>query len=202
MKQANNQVVFKALIVLHQMIRTGSTDQLLQYLSQGDALRLRNVNGQNWEGYSPPASMGSYAQYLDARVGAFKDLRHDLVQVQAESNRRSDGLGAGCERPPKATCMRSSQSESKTPQASAGGKRLVARGQTGPKGAGCVGQVSGMSKRVPWHSADSQFYDDDLRDENTVLAFRMIIKDLLVLFQAGNEGVCNILGELLVSFGH
>ena len=38
-----------------------------------------------------------------------------------------------------------------------------------------------------------QFYDDDLKDENTILAFRMLIKDLLVLFQAGNEGVCNIL---------
>ena len=42
--------------------------------------------------------------------------------------------------------------------------------------------------------ADAQFYDDNLGDENTVLAFRMLIKDLLVLFQAGNEGVCNILG--------
>lgn len=37
------------------------------------------------------------------------------------------------------------------------------------------------------------FYDDNLSDENTVLAFRMVIKDMLVLFQAGNEGVCNIL---------
>ena len=41
-----------------------------------------------------------------------------------------------------------------------------------------------------------QLYDDDLKEENTVLAFRMLVKDLLVSFQAGNEGVCNILGEL------
>ena len=40
-----------------------------------------------------------------------------------------------------------------------------------------------------------QFYDDDLKDDNTILAFRLVVKDLLVLFQAGNEGVCNILGE-------
>lgn len=40
-----------------------------------------------------------------------------------------------------------------------------------------------------------QFFDDNLQDENTVLAFRMLVKDLLVLFQAGNEGVCNILGQ-------
>ena len=42
--------------------------------------------------------------------------------------------------------------------------------------------------------ADEQFYEDDLHDECTVLAFRMCVKDLLILFQAGNEGVCNILG--------
>lgn len=46
-----------------------------------------------------------------------------------------------------------------------------------------------------------QMYDDNLQDENTVLAFRMLVKDLLVLFQAGNEGVCNILGELVAILG-
>lgn len=39
-----------------------------------------------------------------------------------------------------------------------------------------------------------QFYRDDLADECTVLAFRMLTKDLLVLFQAGNEGIINLLG--------
>jgi phosphatidylinositol-binding clathrin assembly protein len=44
------QVVFKALIVLHTMIRNGATDNVLQYLSSSDVLRLRNVSGGNWEG--------------------------------------------------------------------------------------------------------------------------------------------------------
>jgi hypothetical protein len=48
-------------------------------------------------GYSPPSNMGSYANYLDVRIKAWKDIKHDLVRVQTESNRRSDGLGAGCE---------------------------------------------------------------------------------------------------------
>ena len=48
-------------------------------------------------GYSPPAAMGAYAKYLDARIRAWKDLKQDPVRVQTESNRRSDGLGAGCE---------------------------------------------------------------------------------------------------------
>ena len=41
-----------------------------------------------------------------------------------------------------------------------------------------------------------QFYLDDLGDEPTVTAFRMLVKDLLILFQAGNEGVINVLGAL------
>jgi hypothetical protein len=44
--------------------------------------------------------MGAYAQYLDTRIRVFRDLKHDLVRVQTESNRRSDGLGAGCELAP------------------------------------------------------------------------------------------------------
>lgn len=41
--------------------------------------------------------MAPYAEYIDVRIRTFKDLKHDLVRVQTESNRRSDGLGAGCE---------------------------------------------------------------------------------------------------------
>lgn len=39
-----------------------------------------------------------------------------------------------------------------------------------------------------------QFYEDHLEDECTVTALRMMVKDLLVLTQAVNEGVINVLG--------
>lgn len=42
-----------------------------------------------------------------------------------------------------------------------------------------------------------QFYLDDLEDELTITALRMLVKDLLILFQAGNEGVINVLGSFL-----
>ena len=116
--------MFKALIVLHQMIRSGSTDNVLSYLGKtagtsGDVLRLRNVVAQAWDGvsswfchkrtashwltmllhkgYSPPANLGYYAQYLDARIRGYRELKHDPVRVQAESNRRSsyDGSSGG-----------------------------------------------------------------------------------------------------------
>lgn len=85
------------------MIRTGNTENLLASLSSsgGDPLRLKNIAntspGQSWEGFTPPTNMGMYAMYLDVRIRAFKDLKHDFVRTQAESNRRSDGLGANCE---------------------------------------------------------------------------------------------------------
>lgn len=51
------QVVFKALIVLHTMIRNGATDNVLAYLSSSDVLRLKNISaGVQWEGKLPFSS--------------------------------------------------------------------------------------------------------------------------------------------------
>jgi hypothetical protein len=44
------QIVFKALIVLHTMIRNGATDNVLSYLSSSEVLRLRDISSGNWEG--------------------------------------------------------------------------------------------------------------------------------------------------------
>ena len=42
---------------------------------------------------------------------------------------------------------------------------------------------------------NTQFYLDDLDDQLTTAALRMVVKDLLILFQAVNEGVINVLGK-------
>jgi len=39
-----------------------------------------------------------------------------------------------------------------------------------------------------------QFYLDGVDDELRLTALRMLVKDLLILFQAGNEAVINLLG--------
>src|SRR6202011_6363486 len=38
-------------------------------------------------GYNAPLNLQNYARYLDSRMGAYRDLKHDAVRVQAESNR-------------------------------------------------------------------------------------------------------------------
>jgi hypothetical protein len=42
-----------------------------------------------------------------------------------------------------------------------------------------------------------QFYLDDIDDDVSMTALRLLVKDLLVLFTAVNEGVINVLGESL-----
>lgn len=38
-------------------------------------------------GYDTPQNLAHYAFYLDSRVRAYRDLKHDAVRVQSESNR-------------------------------------------------------------------------------------------------------------------
>ena len=38
-------------------------------------------------GYATPQNLQAYALYLDSRIRAYKDLKHDAIRVQAESNR-------------------------------------------------------------------------------------------------------------------
>ena len=53
-----------------------------------------------------------------------------------------------------------------------------------------------MGDSYSWSShGHNQFYMDDLEDELTTAALRMLVKDLLILFQAVNEGVINVLGK-------
>ena len=38
-------------------------------------------------GYVAPQNLQNYALYLDSRIRAYKDLKHDAIKVQAENNR-------------------------------------------------------------------------------------------------------------------
>lgn len=72
------------------MIRQGSTDNVLGFLSGPsgqDVLRIKDsVGGGSWEGYSATKTLQTYAIYLEARIVAYKNLRHDPIRVQSENN--------------------------------------------------------------------------------------------------------------------
>ncbi|KAI0316015.1 ANTH domain-containing protein [Amylostereum chailletii] len=185
-REPNVIVVFKALIVLHTMIRNGSTDNILQYLSSSDVLRLKNVSTGQWEGYHPPANLQSYAIYLDARIRGYRELKHDAVRVQSESNRDAR-LSMSLEEEARRNRSHgpgSTPSRSKTMS----GRKL--RVMTVEKG--LLRETKVVQKMID-ALVECRFYLDDLEDELTITALRMLVKDLLVLFQAGNEGVINVL---------
>ncbi|KAF9531706.1 ANTH domain-containing protein [Crepidotus variabilis] len=191
LREPNAVVVFKALIVLHTMIRNGATDNVLSYLSQSNVLRLRNIASASWEGYAAPQNLQNFAIYLEARIVAYQDIKHDAIKVQAESNRD----------------MRNSQSitsieedaykvkkDKKDPGAAPSRSKTIVgrklRVMTVEKG--LLRETKVVHKMID-ALVECRFYLDDLEDELTITALRMLVKDLLILFQAGNEGVINVL---------
>ncbi|KAJ3877063.1 ANTH domain-containing protein [Lentinula edodes] len=204
-REPNSVVVFKALIVLHTMIRNGATDNVLSYLSSSEVLRLQNVSAGNWEGaprdypkvmsfslylsgYAAPQNLQNYAVYLDSRIRAYRDLKHDAIRVQAESNRDMRNSASVEEdnyaRGKKKDISTSGPQRSKTIM----GRKL--RVMTVEKG--LLRETKAVHRMID-SLVECKFYLDDLEDELTTTALRMLVKDLLILFQAGNEGVINVL---------
>ncbi|KAF9054466.1 ANTH domain-containing protein [Panaeolus papilionaceus] len=188
-REPNAIVAFKALIVLHTMIRNGATDNVLSYLSTSDVLKLKNVSTANWEGYAAPQNLLNYALYLDSRIRAYKDLKHDAVKVQADSNRDARNPASIEEEGYRGRKDRNKQNGSApTRSKTIMGRKL--RVMTVEKGLLRETRiVHGMIDAL----VECRFYLDDLEDELTIAALRMLVKDLLILFQAGNEGVINVL---------
>ncbi|KAF5336155.1 hypothetical protein D9611_006350 [Ephemerocybe angulata] len=213
-REPNVLVVFKALIVLHTMIRNGSTDNILGYLSQTDILKLKNVAAANWEGaptpprphftkdqpthsaagYATPENVQNYAVYLESRIRAYRDLKHDAIRVQSDTNRD----------------MRNSVLLDEDASISKGSRRNRHKEEPAPSSVSRSKTIMGRKLRVMTvekgllretkivhHMIDAlvecRFYLDDLEDELNILASQMLVKDLLILFQAGNEGVINVL---------
>ncbi|CAK5275522.1 unnamed protein product, partial [Mycena citricolor] len=175
LREPNAIIVFKALIVLHTMIRSGSTDNVLGYLSGSTVLRLSNVSTGTWEGYTAPENLQHYSAYLDSRIRSYRDLKHDAIRVQSDTNRdaRTNAAVAGT------TLQRSK---------TLAGRKL--RSMTVEKG---LLRETRIVHRMIDALVCCRFYLDDLEDPLTLAALRMLVKDLLILFQAGNEGVINLL---------
>ncbi|KAJ7812037.1 ANTH domain-containing protein [Mycena olivaceomarginata] len=161
----NAIIVFKALIVLHTMIRNGSTDNVLGYLSGSQVLRLSNVSNGNWDG-----ECLSDSPYLDSRIHAYRDLKHDAVRVQSDSNRDARTTAAVNGSATPAPLQRSK---------TLAGRKL--RSMTVEKG--LLRETRAVHRMIDTLVA-CRFYLDDLEDPLTLTSLRML---------AGNEGVINLL---------
>lgn len=91
--------------------------------------------------------MGNYGRYLESRIIAFKSLKHDVVRVQTESNRRSDGQGAACESDsldiPHRWRIELIGSEGTSIAAFVSGEGVIEGGQGSAKGVGYLDTLQG-----------------------------------------------------------
>ncbi|PVG04714.1 ANTH-domain-containing protein [Serendipita vermifera] len=177
-------VIHKALLVIHTMIRTGHTDNVLGFLSSSsnDVLRLRHLSTGRADGISLTENVAGYASYLEARIRAYRDLKHDIIRIQNETNREDRMSGGESSRP--------ANSSNSSRNRSGNGKKL--RQMTVEKG---LLRETKMVQRQIDALLQCKFFLDSLEDELTLTTLRLMVKDLLILFQAGNEGVINVLEQ-------
>ncbi|TFK51899.1 ANTH-domain-containing protein [Heliocybe sulcata] len=192
-KEPNAIVVFKALIVLHMLIRNGATDNILSYLSNTDVLRLKNVGGGHWEGYNAPQNLQHYAIYLDTRIRAYREMKHDAIRVQSETNRDArlsaaiddDNIANG--RPAKRDRGGATSASVQRSKTTAGRKLRVMSVEKG-----LLREMRAVQKQID-ALVECRFFLENLEDDLTITALRMLVKDIVILFQAGNEGMVNLL---------
>lgn len=142
-------VAYKALIVFHIMIREGSQDVVLRYLSRNPrVLEVDDDMGRQAVGLS------RYARYLGVRAAQFKETKTDYVRAKNKQ-----------------------------------GKSRLA-GLTIDKGLlrECESVIIQIDALVKCH-----FDERDVDNDVTLMAFRLLVHDLLSLFQVLNEGVINLL---------
>ncbi|GAA5971033.1 hypothetical protein JCM11641_004121 [Rhodosporidiobolus odoratus] len=147
MRDPNSTVVFKSLITLHTVMRSGSLDPVFTYLSSSSsALSLSGHAGGN---------IAAYGHYLAARIKSYGNLKRDVVRDKSDrraANRlRSLGVEQGLLRETREI------------------QRMIAT------------------------LVEAKFYQDDVDDDVSMTALRLLVKDLLVLFTCVNEGIINIL---------
>jgi hypothetical protein len=161
------QVEFKALIVLHTIMRSGHLEAVFSYLSTSStSLSLSSPEAAN---------VAAYGQYLACRIKSYGNLKRDVVRDK--SDRRA------ANRLKTLTVEQGLLRETREIQ------RMIA--------ALVEAKVGPSPRQSPCTHTDSstdlQFYTEDVDDDVSMTALRLLVKDLLVLFTAVNEGVINVL---------
>ncbi|WYZ44057.1 hypothetical protein EsH8_VII_000493 [Colletotrichum jinshuiense] len=141
-------VVFKSLITVHLMIREGSPDVTLAFLSRHpNTLAISSFTDAQTQG----RNIRHYAHYLSARAKAYRETKCDWVRTK-ESRLENLSVDKGLLR------------ETETLQT----------------------QITALLK--------CDVLEGEIENEITVTVFRLLVLDLLALFQSLNQGMINILG--------
>ncbi|KAM0748804.1 ANTH-domain-containing protein [Meredithblackwellia eburnea MCA 4105] len=150
MREDNSTVVFKSLIVLHTLLRSGSLEPTFTYLSSSSTSLSLSPSSHD----SP--NIAAYASYLAARIKSYGNIKRDVIRDKSDRRNSANRLRSlGVEQ-------------------------------------GLLREVREVQRMIA-SLVEAKFYLDDISDDVSMTALRLLVKDLLVLFQAVNEGVINVL---------
>ncbi|EFX00975.1 enth domain containing protein [Grosmannia clavigera kw1407] len=149
MRETSWTTVFKSLITIHLMIREGSPDITLAYLSTNRGLL---VPSAITDGQVQGRNIRHYSTYLNERAKAYRDTKVDWVRAK-ESILEKLTVDKGLLRETEAV----------------------------------QNQLTALLK--------CDMVDDDTGNEITIFVFRLLVLDLLSLFQVLNQAMINILGH-------
>lgn len=157
-------VVYKALIVIHLMIREGDKNVTLDYLSNQASPNILNLNNNNIIKNSNSFSsdikfITRYAKYLHTRVKQFESTGVDYVRDERSNNNTNQQGGR---------------------------LRLLEVDK------GLLREVESVQKQID-SLLKNNFMENEINNDIVLTAFRLLVNDLLALFQELNEGVINIL---------
>ena len=154
-------VVFKALIVLHIMIREGDRDVTLNYITL-KAPKMFNLSTsnitKNHNFNSDIKFIIKYSKYLATRVKQFELTKIDYVRDERANNVSGNG----------------------------GRLRLLTIEK------GLLREAESVQKQID-SLLKNNFMENEINNDVILTAFRLLVNDLLALFQELNEGVINIL---------
>ncbi|KAK1988599.1 ANTH domain-containing protein [Colletotrichum cereale] len=141
-------VVFKSLVTVHLMIREGSPDVTLSFLSRHpNTLAISSFTDAQTQG----RNIRHYASYLAARAKAYRETKCDWVRTK---DTRLEKLSVD--------------------------KGLLRETEI------LQTQITALLK--------CDVLEGEIENEITVTVFRLLVLDILALFQALNQGMINILG--------
>ncbi|QBM85434.1 ANTH domain-containing protein [Metschnikowia aff. pulcherrima] len=162
-------VVYKALLVIHIMIREGDLDVTLTFLAD-KAPNMLNLSRSNISRHAGPTTdvryIMKYSRYLHTRVRHFADTRVDYVRDERVNNSVTQNGGR----------LRSLSVE----------KGLLRECESVQK------QIDALLK--------NSFLEAEIKNDIVLTAFRLLVNDLLALFQELNEGVINLLEHYFEMF--
>ena len=162
-------VVYKALLVIHIMIREGDLDVTLDYLAD-KAPNMLNLSRSNIARHLGTTSdvryIMKYSRYLHTRVRHFADTRVDYVRDERMNNSVTQSGGRLRKLSVQKGLLRECESVQK--------------------------QIDALLK--------NSFLEAEIKNDIVLTAFRLLVNDLLALFQELNEGVINLLEHYFEMF--